>query len=160
MKATDFSVKGVKTFRGHDGYGFNANLYYKGKKIAFVLNDNWGGGLMFTWEDNAPITEENFYAFVKTLPAVETEYGMLDMCSDIFVEDLVNVYNENKEYKRKCKSKTLIITTKCDTSKGEYIIYNRPYGVEFKAWLKKKHGDKLVEIINERFNPQPDLQPA
>ena len=45
-----FSVKGLKTFIGREGHGVNANLYYKGKKVAFLLDSGNGGCLDIDWE--------------------------------------------------------------------------------------------------------------
>jgi hypothetical protein len=43
------SIVNYKTFAGHDGMrGFNAEIKYKGKKIASVYDDAWGGPYNFT----------------------------------------------------------------------------------------------------------------
>ena len=46
---SDWSTKKVKTFRGHDGHGVNADIYCNGKKIAEVNDDGWGGGLFINY---------------------------------------------------------------------------------------------------------------
>ena len=56
-KLSDYTVKNVKKFRGHDGYGFNADLYCKDKKIAVVVDDNWGGDYMYHWENNGGMVD-------------------------------------------------------------------------------------------------------
>ena len=43
----EYSVKGVKTFRGMEGTGWECSLYKDGKKIGTVLDDAHGGPLMF-----------------------------------------------------------------------------------------------------------------
>lgn len=48
-----YTVKGVKSFRGNEGYGFNATLYKDGKAIAFVYDDANGGCYMYEWKDKA-----------------------------------------------------------------------------------------------------------
>lgn len=57
-----FSVKGVKTFIGREGYGVNANLYYNNKKVAFLLDSGNGGCLDIDWtiitKNNKPIYPE------------------------------------------------------------------------------------------------------
>lgn len=40
-------MKGYKEFRGHDGYGWEANLYINETKVGYVVDDGWGGGLQF-----------------------------------------------------------------------------------------------------------------
>lgn len=43
LKLSDFSLSGVKTFRGREGTGCNAFIVLNGKKIAEVLDDASGG---------------------------------------------------------------------------------------------------------------------
>lgn len=44
MKNFGLTLVNYKEFEGHDGMpGFNADLVYKGKKIAHVYDDAWGG---------------------------------------------------------------------------------------------------------------------
>ena len=41
-------VKSVTNFKSHDGMPLNqADLYYKGKKVCFVSDDDWGGEMRF-----------------------------------------------------------------------------------------------------------------
>ena len=49
---SNFTVKGLKTFIGREGHGVNANLYYKGKKVAFLLDSGNGGELDIDWDMN------------------------------------------------------------------------------------------------------------
>ena len=42
-----YSVAKVKSFRGTDGYGFNADLMKDGRKIAFVIDEGCGGCLHY-----------------------------------------------------------------------------------------------------------------
>lgn len=46
---SNFTIKGLKTFIGREGYGVNANLYHKGKKVAFLLDSGNGGCLDIDW---------------------------------------------------------------------------------------------------------------
>ena len=58
--AHQYTVKGVKSFRGMEGYGFNATLYNGSKRIAFVIDEGRGGGLLFRYFDmaNGKVAEE------------------------------------------------------------------------------------------------------
>ena len=49
-----YQVKAVKTFHGHDGHGWECKLYRDGKRVALVVEDGWGGGLQFHWDDQTP----------------------------------------------------------------------------------------------------------
>lgn len=48
---SEYSVSKVKTFRGREGYGFNAELQRGGKPIAFVIDEANGGMYHFEWND-------------------------------------------------------------------------------------------------------------
>ena len=67
----------------------------------------------------------------------------------IFIEDMVNARLDEQEMKKRCKTKTCF--TLVDTPKNEYYSVKRPYSPELATALRKKHGSKLAEIINERF---------
>tara|TARA_Y100001938_G_C8083160_1_gene430358 strand:- start:870 stop:1481 length:612 start_codon:yes stop_codon:yes gene_type:complete len=46
---SEFSLKGLKTFMGMDCPGINASLYFKGKKVAFLIDEGNGGCLNIDW---------------------------------------------------------------------------------------------------------------
>ena len=50
MKKPNVQLKNVKTFRGMEGIGINADLYINGVKCLFVIDDANGGGM--TYEEN------------------------------------------------------------------------------------------------------------
>ena len=43
-KDSGLEVKKVSTFEGHDGQGYNCDLYYKGKRVAHAHEAAYGGG--------------------------------------------------------------------------------------------------------------------
>ena len=59
----------------------------------------------------------------------------------------------HRDWKRKCKNYIIVVTTDC--KKGEAIMIKRNYCPEapfnHRAQLKQKYGNKLVEIINDRY---------
>ena len=152
-KQAEYAVKAVKTFMGHDGDpsgSMECTLYKDGKKIGMVVDDSWGGGLQFHLEGN----EENLLCdFCKTLPKWTSEFDKekieYDMSADVYINSLVSKFLENKEFRRKCKSKTLFILS--GQAKGEFWEVKLAYNPKTKAYLEDKYGDELVEIINERF---------
>lgn len=102
-----YSVKGVKNFRGNEGYGFNATLYKDGKAIAFVIDDANGGIYSYEWKDKA--AEAVLEAYVKTLPTVH-EHGMdLTIDMDWFVSDLVEDFNIEKDAAKMVKGKVAML---------------------------------------------------
>src|SRR5687768_17542817 len=90
-----YEAKGIKTFRGQEGEGYNASLYRDGKKVAFVIDDASGGMLDVEWLDRKE--EQLLKDHCVTLPdqvcSFTGEDGQpvtLKMTSEIFIEELVN----------------------------------------------------------------------
>ena len=49
MKDARLDVRGIKTFRGRDGEGLSANLYFDGRKVCEVLDEGHGGEPYYRW---------------------------------------------------------------------------------------------------------------
>ena len=140
----EYIAKSIKEWNSPDGGGFTCNLYRGKIKIAEVYDDGRGGGAEFRWLK--PEEEKQLRAFVKKLPVVKFEgMDLMDLNVDMgwFASELVSAIKE----KRACRKKTLFIL-KDDPHVWEIREQYCPVIVE---WLRKKHGDKLDEIINERY---------
>jgi hypothetical protein len=168
---TKYSVNGIKSFIGMEGHGFNANLLADGKKVCFVIDGAQGGEYDFQWLDfkaekvdvtvvrfdGTPFTrkgtpnEKAFYDYLASLPKVYCDYFKEDRATsdESFVCNLVTEWETTRDFKRKCKKKTLVKLH--SHKKGEYIAWNYPYDAEMKAHVTKEHGADLKEIINERY---------
>lgn len=167
---SNYTVKNIKTFTGHEGPGYNATLYRDGKKVALVIDDATGGEMEFEWLDfKAPRVTVDWFNYkgepdqIKCTPeeallyehirgktwAISDDDPNHQTSPDIYVDELVNDTIVNQTYARKCKKVTLY-RLKSD-GEGEYWSINRPYSPEVKAGIEKKHGDNLLEIFNERF---------
>lgn len=142
-----YEVKGVKSFVGMEGYGFNATLYKDGKKVAFVIDDANGGCYNFQFESAE--LEKEFFAYVKTLPALDFQGTKLDMDGDLYVGGLVEQYETQKKLRSWCKKKT-VFTLKGD-AEGEYRTLANVFGEKIRAYIEKRYANELVEIINLRF---------
>tara|TARA_R100001530_G_scaffold24108_3_gene19607 strand:- start:243 stop:896 length:654 start_codon:yes stop_codon:yes gene_type:complete len=61
---SDFKIKNLETFRGHDGTGINADIYHGKNRIAFVHDSAYGGGLEITYlnYDNKKNEYNNYIA--------------------------------------------------------------------------------------------------
>lgn len=136
-----YTVKGVKSFIGNEGHGFNATLYRDGKAVAFVYDDASGGPVCFEWKDRAdglvevqtktydgkPWTvkmtneEKRLHDLCASMPKQKFEGMELDVTMDILVGDLVNDALLLKDVARMTKGKIAFIkadgklyTAKCE----------------------------------------------
>ena len=115
---SQFQVKGVKTFIGREGYGVNANLYYKGKKVAFILDSGNGGCLDVDWiVDDYRWNDNPLIPLMKTLPKTtwlekygSDEHGLGEYKWDeeSVCNCLVDEYLAQKEFK-KCLNKVSVL---------------------------------------------------
>ena len=93
------------TYRGHDGDGYlRCDIKYKGKVIAEMHEDAWGGGYQYKEIDKKAFKEiEDAF---KTFPKLP-QYG-LDDSLDYLVEDLFYKWQLNKMLKKDEKKGVLI----------------------------------------------------
>ena len=103
-----YSVKGVKTFRGHHGYGFNATLYMGKKKVAVAVELATGGDMEFQLEDQNELEKlEIMCTKVGDVPSLvnigegKQEIWLIPYSISSFVFDLVEDYKENKRLNKK-----------------------------------------------------------
>ena len=104
-----YSVKAIKTFEGHDGFGFSCNLYENNKKIATVLDDGRGGQVRFNFIDK--FSEKELDDYCSTLPSVlvPSTRTKLTINNDkyIYVDELVNQTLTTKQAKKMLKELTI-----------------------------------------------------
>ena len=128
-----YQVKAVKTFHGHDGHGWECKLYCDGKRVALVVEDGWGGGLQFHWDDETPDIPRvecrnrkydgniNTYkgtpeqarleAHVLTLPQSDDDDGkMYYISADVFVDDMVTEALYTRDVKKLLKKLAFVKT--------------------------------------------------
>lgn len=165
MSISSYSVSSVKTFKGHDGFGYSCFLLRGKKKVAEVVDDGWGGGLQFRWLDNTSavvhtrtyddkphsfngtVEESMFYAEVMKLPKIPAENGLPEMFTDpdIVVGDMVNEILLEKDIAKELK-KNFNIKTQAGEILTWKISTKFPFDV-LKAHVTSKYPQCLV--INE-----------
>lgn len=140
---TQYTIKGLKTFRGMEGYGFNATLLRDGKPVAFVMDDANGGPYSYEWKDSAtrrqfdstvvnhndePVvamltTEEmKLWVHVRSLPKKEILPGQFrHVDPDMFLDGLINEAQTVKQVQRWQKSCTFVIGKDIKTVKGKHL---------------------------------------
>ena len=139
----------------HDSIAFNAELWIDGKLAAHVEDDGHGGSVFFRYVDRThgkSKFETAFEAWLSAMPPVPCDdFGPMDMDSELWVGQELDRINLEKTLQRKCARNTLIrMVGDLDT---EFRSFKpaRKYSPAFAAQLREKHGDKLIEILNERF---------
>lgn len=159
-----YTVRGIKSFQGREGYGYECSLYRDGKRIGKVVDTAHGGMVDFyldkgekekldtycdaipkkKWDtDDHILSEEDFNKFYPD--------GFPTDC-DSFLATMVDAFEyEKKEaqrYKRLCKTKTVYLLK--DSPESLWSIKSQ-YSEAVAERLRAKHGDNLKEIVNERY---------
>lgn len=170
------ALKNVKTGIGHDLAGYQASIYFDGKRIGLVDYDGWGGDPKYhilpkhqdrmdeveayatQYLNSTPSFEESERAYYSQYQApqfVDQIVGnrMNTWGLDYLIDHLVVEYQENKRLKRACKNK-ILLSLKSDSD--NYVVINMPYdktsqGNQLRQDIRDRYGDDLLEIINERF---------
>ena len=125
---------------------FEAEIVIDGKVAGHVSNEGHGGDNNYHFKDRA--VEVAFEAYCKAMPPVKSEVGDLPMDMDLYVDQLLEAYEMDKQLRRWCKKQTVFRLP--GDEEGSYRTLKRtPYGSKAKEWVMKKYPN--AEIINERF---------
>ena len=166
-----YEVKGVKMHRGHEGEPLaQCTLYRDGNKVALYSDGDWGGECQIDWLDfkaprvtvastdykgmpieiKATPEEAKLYEHVRGMTwTSEWDKSENPMDPGMYISELIDGFEQEKRLKKVAKTKTLFILKE----KGKEVEYylSAPYTPKVKADLEKKHGDKLVRILNTEF---------
>jgi hypothetical protein len=146
-----YSVKNLRTFRGMEGTGVNSTLYMNNKKLTNVDDEGNGGCLRFhDWDVEKKINEE--LRHVGKVKYDDSDTMTFTYDAEMFLNDLIDKALEDKQFKTKCRKKTLVITSDC--KKGQHIEWKYPFTQKIKEHIEKYYKASkcdLVEIINERY---------
>lgn len=149
MTKADFSVTGVKTFQGMEDTGYNANLLYRGEKVADLVYDGRGGRALVRFLAGCTDLQTRCKAFGLSLPPVDFEGVSIPMSFNLFAECLVHSFLEDRNLRNQCRKAVL-----CLDAHGRVFKVTGAGNLvtdEIRAWVKN-HG--AVEIINDRFAKQ------
>lgn len=144
------TIRKFKSFRGMEGYGFNAELLHCGKPVAYVIDEANGGCLNWQWYEGVDVekVKEELRRNTEFLRS-RKEFPTLGEGSayDSAMIDIVTTHEEIQSVKRWCKTK---LVWKLPTSKkGQYGTWKVPYTKEFVDKIKKDHPTAI--IMNELF---------
>lgn len=90
-----YTVKNVKNIPGRRGIGYNANLYKDNKKIASIYDEGFGGQPIIDWVE---------FKFKK-----EMEDSIKPKSIYIFIEDLINDFEINKQFVKTLKKDWIFV---------------------------------------------------
>jgi len=166
MKKPNVQLKNVKTFRGMEGIGINADLYINGVKCLFVIDDANGGGM--TYEENIrhkdpELVKANIKLmdnYIATLPEQKSIYGdktfSVKVDRDIFINNIL-VEMENKKNQKKMEKlmQTCILIGIPNGDRYSYFNFKRPLSTIPRTTLqtqvtliKMKNCKNGIEILN------------
>jgi hypothetical protein len=101
----NFTLVVDRTFKGNEGEGFNATIFYKGKKAATINNMADGGFYHYYWTENE--IRDQFEAFVLALPTEKNNYYVIKRDSDGVVDYLAYCFEMRQKLRRARKPKIL-----------------------------------------------------
>ena len=152
LTAVKYTIANLKTWQGNEGEAFQCSLIKDGKKIGTVTDDGWGGCYQYRMSQ---VEEEAFSAFAKSQPSIplfgdmaEFAGDSIEMDSDILMDELVSQYQQDKQFKRLCKTKTVFFK---DGNEDVYYTVGVTFSPSVKEALIKKHPDSTLDFVNERY---------
>ena len=136
IKTPRLSLKGIKSFRGHEGHGLNATLLMDGVKVADVLDEGNGGSMRFYWTDGHHDTpnEAKVFAYLKEM-GVEGREPL-----DGVVAELADEAENAKRLRRLAKT---------------HVLFRLP-GDKPDVICKVKHGGEVGRIRAYVLTQHPD----
>jgi hypothetical protein len=150
------TLKGVKTFKGREGVGLNANLLFDGEVVAECLDEGCGGEMRIYWRDHShgqSKTEEEVTTYIASLnltPEIVTFRGAepFEMPYNLphIIDTLVDGLETEKRYKRLCKTQTLV-----RLKDGQVRAFKVQFGKAAKDAILRKFGAEVVSFINEEL---------
>jgi len=148
-----FTIKGLVTFDGMEGDGFECSLYMDGKKVGKVFNEGCGGEPRFHVTDEA---ETAFNTKALTIfkkpdwmdgPDQDRQHGWY--ARDAFIGRLVDNAMELKDLKRWCKTKVLFNLHGDEEGSWRTIKGSWKHDADaITKYINGKYGDKVNQIAN------------
>lgn len=156
----EYTLKGVKTFRGMDGQGLNATLLRGNKKVALITDEGCGGELNIDFLDfkHGKSKEEdlfNIFIAEQKLKADDTkkdEFGHTELFyfnAAHWVNTLVDNMANDKRFRKACKTKTLFQVGAAVG--GEEFLVIKGVDAGAREYIQKKYAGQKIRILNDEF---------
>ncbi|PHJ64959.1 hypothetical protein VF04_04015 [Nostoc linckia z7] len=139
-------LKAIKIAGGEETVRFEAKLYINSKFAATVSNGGTGGCHDWYWQSRE--WEALYNQHIEYLDK-QGKFKFNFEQGDELIDEIIAKREEKNLLKRWCRTQTVFIL--CDMEEGEYPVIKAKYSPKIKAFLIKKYGDRLKEIVNERF---------
>jgi hypothetical protein len=151
------TLKAIKIakFMSEETLAYTANIYWKNKKVGDCKNEGHGGNTMVWLHKASDAQEAEMQKFVMDHPKTKewlaefpdsAKYGW-----QYHLESLVDALAYEKEeiddLKRLCKGKTCFRVK--GQPEGAFYQIKAPLDAAMRDHLSKKHGDDIVEILND-----------
>lgn len=148
-----FEVKALKYQLSHDKilvpYG---NLYYKNRKVGEVVDDTWGGPMMYNHTSKA-MSEK---AVMEKILSIATDLGWHDDYKEfsLVMDELIRFKELESDFKKAQKKNEILIVSSMDKTLnlGEASKYG--FHDEAIRLSNKASRELIAEIIAENFKPQ------
>lgn len=142
----NLAIKSVKIAGGEETVRFELKLYINGKFAAHVSNGGTGGPHRWYWESLE--LKSLFNQHVQYLDSQgKFEYKVEQ--GDQLIDEMVADFQETKQLKTWCR--TQIVIRLVGDEPGQYRTIKGKYSPQVKESLIKRYGNKIEEIINDRF---------
>lgn len=112
-------ITGLKTFEGREGMGYQGNITMDGKKIGRVFDEARGG------EVDVDIEASHKSEFERRMKSYFESYPSEYPVMDIFLEELVNLIETEKLYKKHEKKGMKILADLYKAPKSQTLIDGR-----------------------------------
>jgi hypothetical protein len=157
-----YTLKGLKSWRGREGYGFQVKLVANGKVIAEVTDEAHGGQIRWASRDDAALrafgvahglvapsdgsdvpTPNDLYRGRREELDIEEVYATA-ICT--MVDALENEQRHKKQVRRWCKTETLFRLP--EDKEGSYRTIKAVYAPPVREFILQNYGPTVI-IANE-----------
>jgi hypothetical protein len=152
-------LRRIKVFEemSRETEAFTAELWVDGKKLGHVMNDGGGGASNIEVADRPRLDAVEAYA--AALPSAKSDDFAegLPMDLDFYLALLLERHLEEKHERALCQ-KHIVLQLK-NAPPGQYACYKEAYSPQAVAALRKRHGENLLCIVNDRYRPGAPVRP-
>jgi hypothetical protein len=161
MEKPNVVLKNIKTFRGTDGQGLNADVWVNGIKCMYALDEGNGGEMWFDKVLDAKKQKEIdaniklMDAYIASLPDIVcTDFGepfSYKPTRGTFIDETIDAQRKKKEEDK--RAKTLLLRMEDSIVFGipgardfSFVRFPRPLNK-----MDKKNLDRAIEIVKEKY---------